>query len=433
MRFIKNREFALKCVMTLIVVCVAGMRQPEMLLEPRFWAEEGTFYFSYAFNHTWFNNLVSPQFGYNTLYNSIATSLAMLVQLDYAPYVTTYLAFCVQVFVSCVAIWWNIPILNTLYKKFAMALFIQVLAYARLYVTTIGVQYWLCILSFLILLYDHEDDNRKVRIAQYFLLGLNGLTGILSCVMIPAFLLKAVKTKSRTVILQTSILTASLLVQISVFAYSMMNHVPGMSQRLVHCDSVYMLSKLMKFEFSVPFLGVFLLNFPEVVAAETALRNMLAAVVGPSILSYQFSLIETGFGLLIIAYLSVVSCFKFKQLDTKLILLSLILVTVISTLFSLNMSGGPRYTFAPTVMLMMLVVGTMKDKIVPRLYSRIAAVLVLMSLLVSFIQYRPSMMGFSYDPSWPKWEDELRIWRADNNYPIKIWPPPWQMNLQSQK
>ncbi|ABQ25523.1 hypothetical protein [Geotalea uraniireducens] len=429
MFYVRNKEFILKCIMTLIVVFVAYIRQPEMLIEPRFWAEEGTNYFSYAYNHTWLNNLLSPQFGYNTLYNSIATSIAMMVPLDYAPYVTTYLAFFVQVFVSSVVIWWNIPILNTLFKKFAVALFIQVLAYARIWVTTIGVQYWLCILSFLILLYDHHANNRKVLIAQYYLLALNGLTGILSCVMIPAFLLKAIKTKSKPVIIHTAILMACLLVQISVFTYSLITHESGLSQRLVYCSPVYMISKLIKFEFSAPFLGLFIFNFPSVIQIEAAVRNIMSTVIGPSILSYQFDFIETGFGLLIIIYISILSYKKFKQLDTQIIMLSLVLVTIISTLFSVNMSGGPRYTFAPSIMIMVLIVGAINDKTISKFFSYVSVILVLMSLSVSFIQYRPVMMNFSYDPSWPKWKEELSIWRTNNNYPIKIWPPPWQMNL----
>ena len=74
--FLRKRQVTVKCIMTIMVIFIAYLRLPEVLLEPRFWAEEGTSYFSYAYDHNWLVNLLSPQFGFNTLYNSIATSLA---------------------------------------------------------------------------------------------------------------------------------------------------------------------------------------------------------------------------------------------------------------------------------------------------------------------------------------------------------------------
>jgi hypothetical protein len=42
-------------------------------------------------------------------------------------------------------------------------------------------------------------------------------------------------------------------------------------------------------------------------------------------------------------------------------------------------------------------------------------------------------MEKTYNDKWPKWEDEVRLWRIDNNHPLKIWPTPWEMKLQKPK
>jgi hypothetical protein len=415
--------------MTASVIFVIYIRQPELLIEPRFWAEEGTNYFSYAFSHSWLNNLFSPQYGYNTLYNSIATSFATMVPLDYAPSVTTYLAFTVQLLVSAAVIWWDIPVLNSLFKKFAMALFIQILAYSRLWVTTIGVQYWLCILSFLILMHNHNSDNTKVHGLHKALLILNGLTGILSCLLLPAFALKAVKTKSRRLMQHVIILSVCLLTQTAVFSYAYINNDDGLIRRFTHCDLSYMLSKLIKFQFSVPFFGLNIDTYPSAMSIETVIRQALSTIVGPSVYTCRYVLLEIGMGLFILCFISILISKKFNSIDTQLIMISVVLLTVISTYFSINKSGGPRYTFAPSVMIMFLVVGAINDKTIPRFLSYSASLLVTLSLTVSLMQYKDTMLSFTYDPAWPKWKQELSIWRVNHEYPIKIWPPPWQMTL----
>jgi len=421
-------------MMTITVIFVAYLRLPEVLIEPRFWAEEGS-YFSYAYEHNWLVNLFSPQYGYNTLYNSIATSLAATVPLEYAPAVTTYMAFMVQLSVSAAAIWWDIPLLDTLLKKFVIAIFIQTLAYARIWATTIGVQYWLCVLSLLILLYNLNGKDRKMFVLQNCLLTMNGLTGILSCILIPAFVLKSVMTKSRKVMTQTAILTLCLLVQIGVFLSFYLSKDAGLSSRFGDFDLLYVLSKMIRFLITVPFYERYIFSSPLGEALEISFRKILSAITGPSIYSprYNFYLLEMVLGLPIILYLFILAHRKIKQLDTQLLAISILLVTVVSTYFSVNSSGGPRYSFAPSIMIMLLVVSVVNDRTIPKALSYLAIILVTLSLTTSLTHYRSNMMGgVAYDASWPKWKEEIKVWKTDHNYPIRIWPPGWTMTLSGK-
>lgn len=301
-----------------MVIFVAYARLPELLIEPRFWAEEGTSYFSYAYDHNWLENLFSPQYGYNTLYNSIATSLAAMVPLEYAPSVTTYMAFLVQLSVSTVAIWWDIPLLDSLPKKFVIALFIQILAYPRIWATTIGVQYWLCVLSLLILLYNHNANGRKMFFLQNCVLTINGLTGILSCILIPAFVWKSVKTKSRRVMTQMAILILCLLVQFAVFLRFYLNNDSSLQSRFGDFNLLYVLSKTIRFLITVPFYERYMFSSPLGEALEISFRKSLSTITGPSIFSpqYNFYLLEMFLGLPIIFYLLILTYRKIKQLDT---------------------------------------------------------------------------------------------------------------------
>jgi hypothetical protein len=431
----KGGSIALKCMMTVMVILVAWARLPELLSEPRFWAEEGTNYFSFAYGHNWLVNLFSPQFGYNTLYNSIATSLAAMVPLDYAPAVTTYLAFFVQLSVSAAAIWWDVPLLDSLLKKFAVAILIQTLAYARIWVTTIGVQYWLCILSVLILLYNHDAGSRRMLVLQHCLLALNGLTGILSCLLIPAFALKAVKTRSRQVIIQTAILSLCLGVQVAVFTWFSVNDHADLKIRFGDSSLIYILGKIIRFQITVPFFERYVFSSPLGVYLEIKIRNALFTVTGPAINSprYNFYFLEMSLGLATFCYLCSLAYRKIRQLDTQLLVISILLVTAVSTYFSVNSSGGPRYAFAPSIMIMLLVVSAATDKTIPKAMRYVATVLVVLSLTTSLMHYRSNMTGgVAYDPSWPKWHDELTAWRTDHTFPLGIWPPPWKMALSGK-
>lgn len=430
--FSKNNHLTLKCLMTLVVIFVIYARLPALILEPRFWAEEGVNYFAYAYGHSWLDNLFTPQYGYNTLYNSIATSLATMAPLEYAPAVTTYLALMVQLSVSLAAIWWNIPFLDTLPKKFAIALLIQTLAYARIWATTIGVQYWLCVLSLLILLHNHKAQNRKTFTLQNCLLTLNGLTGILSCLLIPAFALKAVKTKSARVMTQTAILTLCLLVQIAVFLNAYLGKDAGLNSRFGDFNFLYVLNKMMRFLITAPFYERYIFSSPSGETLDLAVRKALATITGPAIYlpQYNFYLLEMILGLTTVAFLLILACKKIKQLDTQLIVISILLVTVVSTYFSVNSSGGPRYAFAPSIMIMFLLVSAGNDKTISRGLRYAAVILIVLSLTNSLRYYRMNMLGgVAYDVSWPKWRDEVKIWQTDHSYPIRIWPAGWTMTL----
>ena len=432
----KNNHLTLKCMMTIVVILVIYARLPALILEPRFWAEEGVNYFSYAYGHSWLDNLFAPQYGYNTLYNSIATSLATLAPLEHSPAVTTYLALMVQLSVSLAAIWWDIPFLDTLPKKFAIAVLIQTLAYARIWATTIGVQYWLCVLSLLILLYNHHTQSRRMFILQNCLLAMNGLTGILSCLLIPAFALKAVKTASRRVKVQTAILSLCLLVQIAVFLNSLLGKDAGLSSRFGNFNILYVLNKTIRFLITAPFYERYIFSTPSGEALDVAVRKILSTITGPAIYlpPYNFYLLEMALGLTTIAFLIVLAYIKIRQLDTQLIVISTLLVTVVSTYLSVNSSGGPRYTFAPSIMIMFLVASASNDKSIAKALRYVATVLIVLSLANSLRYYRMNMLeGVAFDESWPKWREEVKIWKNDHNYPLKIWPAGWTMTLPEKQ
>ena len=149
-----------KIAVSLLIIVINYIRIPELFSYPRFFAEEGSLYFSYAYSHSWINNLLTPQHGYYTLYHSLVTSLAKLPTIENAPLVTTGTAFIVQVVVSYYALWGNIPIFDNLIKKSIVALLIPLVSFPHIWLTTIGIHFWLPVITFFILI---SSNNKTLK------------------------------------------------------------------------------------------------------------------------------------------------------------------------------------------------------------------------------------------------------------------------------
>ena len=76
-----NRRTLLTLVLLAGAAAALVLRVPEVVLEPRFWAEEARVYFVYALNNPAGSALLAPHQGYYSLVPNLATWLATLVPL----------------------------------------------------------------------------------------------------------------------------------------------------------------------------------------------------------------------------------------------------------------------------------------------------------------------------------------------------------------
>jgi hypothetical protein len=415
-------------LLSLAVALFIVWRQPELLTAPRFWAEEGTNYFAYAHAHSWWENLLHPQFGYYTLYNALATSLAATVPLEYAPAVTTWLALGVQVGVSAAVLWWRLPLLPALWQRAVVAFAIQFLAYSRIWLTTIGVQYFLCVLSFLILLEEPDPALPAPPLSRQLLLVCNGLTGVLSCFLIPAFLLKWRWERRRDHLQYAVILTACLTVQLGVFAAALLARDGDVASRLSATAPLRLVTRFILYQFVVPVTGRVVWLCESAGRFDAWLTGLLRPLIGDTPVTSDYVVLQQLVGLVLIAFFAAAVVKLRRRCDTMVIVTAFAVLTLFSTLFSVNSSGGPRYTYAPSVMLLVFCTSMAGQAELAPLFRRLSLALLLSSVLLC--DFRATMV-FAYSPDWPSWHQELARWRATPAYQLRIWPAPFVLNLGS--
>ena len=405
----KNQLFSIALLLLVVVIIIA--RCPELLKSPRFWAEEGEVYFLAAFQSGFWKSLFLQHMGYYNIVPNVATALATLVPLELAPFATTYIAFFFQVLVSAVVIFGNSPFWDTWPKKLLIACGIQLINPFEVWLTTICVHFWLCIATFFILLERPYDASPIRRNFHRLMLVVAGLSSVSSIFLAPVFLFKAWRNRLSEFWIQAGILVIAGLIQVCALATCLLNHEPLASGGRFG-QNKFNLSEILKFHL---FFNLFK-PFSDGIFIRPVSAGILIAVCA-------------GLGLFII-YLFFRTMRDKKYLT---IFLAIILVVVMSTLLSINMASSARYGFAPSAMILVILVNESLQS--TKKNSCRLAIFYMIVIMVSCISgFRSSIY---YSPDFPRWHEEVMSWRMDTNKPLKIWPQfkgrTWQISLQLKR
>lgn len=219
--FLDSHPHIASLVFLALSLLVMVLREPRYFTLPRFWAEEGTLHFAAAFSMPWHQTLFLPQFGYLNFWPNLAGILANLVPLEQAPLVTTLMALAVQLTPIVLILWSRLPIWKGwLFRLLGVAVYLFAALSWETWLNTTCSYTFFALITFLILL--EETPARPARRWIYrALLLLAGLSGTLSCFLMPFFAARAFFEKDRERWLQTAILTLCVLLHmLIIFSYS---------------------------------------------------------------------------------------------------------------------------------------------------------------------------------------------------------------------
>jgi hypothetical protein len=382
------------------------LRAPSLVTDPRFWAEEGRVYFARAYNTEWFKSILLPYGGYYSLMpNSFCLIAAKWVPLERAPLVTTLAAFVVQLLPHLLILFGMKPVLPRFSERVLLSCVVLfVMQTGAIFLSTITSQYHLAVVTYLILISIDAQSSKPWVWLRRFLVVLSGLTGAVSCFLLPLFLLKAYLTRRRDILVLAGLLLAATLVQVGVFVAAASKQLPG---RPGPASPRQFASALVEQDLVWPVLGY---RWP--VSGYRHEQGPAPSGAG------RYAI---GLAILLTALATAIA--SPRRRDLAIILAAFCLVAALSASASIRGAGGPRYVYVPAVILVSFFVRSVYVHR-PSLRSLrwLASLAVLMCSLAAWVpQYWESMSGWVVK-TWPSWSQEVAIWRETPNYRIKIWP-----------
>jgi len=415
-------------LVSVVIIAINIVRCPELLLNPRFFAEEGTTYFSGAFQKSFLANIFSAHYGYYTLYNQIATSLATLAPLENAPLVTTMMSLLVQVGISLYVLWGELPLIDALWKRVVLALAIPLLAWPGHWLTIIGTHCWFGVGTFLLLMSSSRCKKFCCYTARVVYLMIAGLTGVVSCFMAPAYLWRGFMEKSKEYIAYAAILSVCSLVHIGVLLEALQSQSAEVSNRFISASFGTMLGKTIVYLFAVPFTGRRIFEQQFIAMLGINLKAAIENLFGVNLLIHDLFIIPIIIGIALILLTAVIIWKNRTKLEVQVLAVALVVVTALSNLCSINSTGGPRYYFIPSLILLTLYICMLNV----RSYRPMVLATVLL-LVTTFLgngyEYRSIMRKDAFKNEYSNWRTEVGLWRTTPSYQMNIWPTPWKMKL----
>ncbi len=380
------------------------LRQPMLVLHPRFWAEEATVYFAYAYNHSFLAALLSPHQGYYSLLSNLSTALAAhLVPLAFAPSVTTWIAFFVQSLAHLI-IWFGAnPSFFSIRRKIIASLTIIFVGYnCELQLNIIHAQFHLSLAAFLLLLEPWSRRSSHALISLSGVLLLAVLNGVVSCFLAPLYAYKYSRHENRTVLgnalISIMVLGSALQLLSAVVSYNQ-----GSANDRFRDVSAY-----------------------EVIAS--AVGNTLGSIImGASknvsiqqeTIAFSPSVIHAGGGknspvilrqMLVVAALTalliLIGYFILPlHKEAKIIYVGgFFLLLFLPIVFSVHSAGGMRYGYVPCVIFLLMAQENLTSPF--RLRRQAAIMLIIISLLTGAREF--FTRDYCYLSSWPTWDEQTQ-------------------------
>ncbi len=381
---------------------LAFAREPLFFLEPRFWAEEGTEFFQFAYTHSFWEMVTTPLVGYYTLFNIITSHLALLLPLEYAPTVTTYLSLCIQMIPIAIIIYTDFILWDTRYKKIILTFIITMITPLELWMNSTNSHILFGLISFLISISSNESISFFRKWGYRILLVLGTLTGPASSFSAPIFWIRSYRERTREILIQTGIITVCALTQVAIVIYS-----------ALYKNKYNRFSNFDFFRF---------------------LENYIRDSFGLLLPFEQDTLVLLGIYFAIYFFYLVI--INIKRTDYQYLTFSFIIITTLSILGSLAMKGSPRYSFIPTIILYLILVDEFSRQKLKLNVRQIAiSLFLILSITLSLHSDIREEIKFR-SPLYPKWKQEAKLFKENHNYKPKVHPHSdnwtWELKLQKE-
>lgn len=403
-------------VLLVLFAALVLVRLPQVVLHGRFYAEEATNFFAYAWHMPWQEALFRSFGGYLNLVASAATLVAArlvqhgVIPLGMAPYVTMATALLFQMLPAVLIVTSRDNWLRPLWvKPLALLLVATVPATDEVWLHTLHSQFHLTVCVAFIAALD-VPASRSARAFRLALLLLAPLSGMGAVVLLPVLGLRALFDRNAARWVQFAAMAVASFLQLFVF---------------------YAPAEVRSFRFDLFELG------GNIVTRHVALpfgTPLIAQMVGESLLPSNSALVRSAIILVLFAGFFgplVFLCLRrWGQPPFWLLLCAVTvgLATYIGAIAKqytlLNPFAGERYTFVPQVLIDLCIIALVVGG-TPRLVKAgriVLGLLVFVSLGSLPFGPRPIVRG-------PDWKTQAALWEADPTHQLLAWPGAWTTDL----
>ena len=201
-------------LLTALLLLFAGafLRCPPILIHGRIWAEESTIFLIGAWSRSFGAELIKPEFGYYSIWDNLFAALAAhVVPLPWVALLFTWSAVALLLLVGYF-VYQAEYFATRLAKTVAVVALVFVAPNAESWLNLINSEFYFGVVAAVILF----SDAARLRLPRALMLALAAISGPLTTLIAPFFLIRALLKRQRGEILQAAIVCGGALLQVAV-------------------------------------------------------------------------------------------------------------------------------------------------------------------------------------------------------------------------
>jgi hypothetical protein len=418
-----NQPAILVAIFVFILILVIT-RDPMLLIQPRFWAEDGAHFYEFAFSHDWLDTLLFHPNYRLLLSNLSALAATGTLNMELAPLPFTLMSLLIISTAVAVVIWGNSELWNTPFKKLLVSLLIVFAPVSdEIWLNANGTQYYTALITALLLCESMPQSGRIRKNLYRVLLVTGSLNGLLSCVLTPLYWIKAFRSRDREVLIQAIILSAGCLIQLVAISIE----IDGAERHRLTSLATFGWITAIK-TYGLVFSREFGQLLHDVIITDRQVPYMMSRLYFH--LGYMWLAVWLG----ILAALA----YRLRHSLALYLLASYVLLFVFVSIFAIAGPNnvhllypllGNRYFFIPSALLLIVIMTSIPfpgRNGIQGAWAITASVVLAFGLLNSMHKYYTTPVAL---PAWPEWKAEVRKWQSNPRHRLNIWPPPWTVDL----
>jgi len=409
------KKFDVKIFLFLSIILFSFYRSPYIFFNGRFFAEEAK-HFAYSWKNGFLSGLffVEESAGYFNLIANILSSLASIIQLEYAPFVTVYGSFFIILILPYLVFFRNSTLFANNYNKITggVILFCSPPFVPEIWLNAINLQVYLCLISIVILFMHNLTKNQKIF--NHLIIFTSGFSGIYTCSLLPLFVMNYYFKKNFYNLLNFLIILLSTIIQLSLIIYFKLKNTLSDSVFANNLDfsslSLFLYNNIFKAFFGREFIHFIWEN-----------SNFF--------LNYIYAIFTIFIFLVLIILFYLKNIIKLALKDKIFLYLVYIFFTITFVILigSLGNYFGGRYAVITGSTLILITIH-LHSIIKKKIFKIFTYFLIIFPLIAGIYEFKPPKQNTKYYynkfldcVNCPVWKNELIKWKNDNNYIIKIW------------